>query len=1083
MKPLKLTMQAFGSYGKKTEIDFTVPAQNLFLISGDTGAGKTTIFDAIVFAIYGEASSSSNKKNGVELQSHFAAQGTEPFVELWFEEEKTGSAGLFQVRRVPRHYRPRKRGNGNPLERKESVSLILPDGKEYTGSQKEIDEKLIEITGLTKQQFMQVGMIAQGEFMELLRADSNRKKEIFRKLFETGLYGDIVEELKKRRTARLSEMERIRTVFQTVVSRVIIPDFYEEERSLKQVKEKILESDNLNVTDVEALMQYLKNLCEKLKTESREAGRHYEDKKRNRDLKRDAFVRAQDLLNTFEQMETAEKTLEACREREAEMIEIAGKILRIRSAFEIRSLYQRFRDAERLLKETESGLRTQKEALPELVEDSRKRAEEETIAREELDAELEQYAKTEERVRKALALMEEVLSGEERVKAEKEQLRLAEESASKTENDLKAFEAKEIQWRGQEKELSGIPAQFEIWKKRKESIDRLVTEIETVRNREKELILQRKKVEDTVSDYQSASIQYQEKLKEYNQNQKIFLDEQAGLLAAQLLPGKPCPVCGSMDHPEPCRLSAAHQELTRESIDSLAAEVAELNQNQNSCSTLAGSAKELLREKESRFIDLKKRLGEQMAEIFPDDADISDAGSAKSSGEMMMDPAFFDLGQAELIIRRHQLSNKKTGEQLREKLKTREQVLEFLENAEKNRNRLKQDYEMAEQEVRKTETGLAAAVASLKELKSRQEFLTKSEAEAVLISAAKERDEKRERFDQVRSSAQMARAAEEKADALICQYQEVLPIQIAELERRNLEYQRVMTEKQLSEREWLETTEYYNRAEADHLQEKLDEYRKRKATAEGVYEAARKTIGNQARPDIGKLELEKTEAEKQLLETEEQLVHLKELYKSNGEVYQELLPKMEERARITGEFSRIDSLYSRLGGKVTGSRMDIETFVQRYYLQRILYAANLRFREMSAGQFELRMVRGDRAGEGKNRGLDLMVYSAVTGREREIRTLSGGESFMAALSLALGMSDQIQENSSSVHLDIMFIDEGFGSLDDHSRNQAVKVLQQMAGGSKLIGIISQVTELKQEIEDQLLVSKDENGSHVRWQNS
>lgn len=161
--------------------------------------------------------------------------------------------------------------------------------------------------------------------------------------------------------------------------------------------------------------------------------------------------------------------------------------------------------------------------------------------------------------------------------------------------------------------------------------------------------------------------------------------------------------------------------------------------------------------------------------------------------------------------------------------------------------------------------------------------------------------------------------------------------------------------------------------------------------------------------------------------------------------------------------------------------MDLETFVQRYYLERILHSANRRFQEMSAGQFELRMRDMDMAGVGKNRGLDLMVYSAVTGKEREVRTLSGGESFMAALSLALGMADQIQESAASVNLDVMFIDEGFGSLDEHSRDKAVRVLQEMAGGSKMIGIISHVTELKQEIEDQLIVEKDDQGSHVRWQ--
>ena len=161
--------------------------------------------------------------------------------------------------------------------------------------------------------------------------------------------------------------------------------------------------------------------------------------------------------------------------------------------------------------------------------------------------------------------------------------------------------------------------------------------------------------------------------------------------------------------------------------------------------------------------------------------------------------------------------------------------------------------------------------------------------------------------------------------------------------------------------------------------------------------------------------------------------------------------------------------------------MDIETFVQRYYLEQILVNANARFREMSMGQFELRMVDLDRAGEGRNRGLDLSVYSYVTGREREVRTLSGGESFLAALSLALGMADQITAGRSSIHLDMMFIDEGFGTLDDRSLDQAVRTLRKMAGGSKLIGIISHVSELRQEMEDQLIVTKNDRGSHVKWQ--
>ena len=233
--------------------------------------------------------------------------------------------------------------------------------------------------------------------------------------------------------------------------------------------------------------------------------------------------------------------------------------------------------------------------------------------------------------------------------------------------------------------------------------------------------------------------------------------------------------------------------------------------------------------------------------------------------------------------------------------------------------------------------------------------------------------------------------------------------------------------------------------------------------------------------NLEQLLLQQNEAEAAWKKQQEVYDRYTEIYKTNLKVYEALMPKMNERSRIMEEHRRLDDLYNLLAGKVTGSRMDIETYVQRYYLERILYAANRRFLEMSVGQFELRMCDITKAGEGRNRGLDLMVYSNVTGKEREVRTLSGGESFMAALSLALGMADQIQQSSSAIHLDMMFIDEGFGSLDSHSRDQAVRVLQQMAGGSKLIGIISHVSELKQEIEDQLIVSKNEDGSSVRWQ--
>ena len=285
----------------------------------------------------------------------------------------------------------------------------------------------------------------------------------------------------------------------------------------------------------------------------------------------------------------------------------------------------------------------------------------------------------------------------------------------------------------------------------------------------------------------------------------------------------------------------------------------------------------------------------------------------------------------------------------------------------------------------------------------------------------------------------------------------------------------------MTETEWKELVETYRREASEELQKTVSAYHEKKAAAQAQKDSAQSAIGEEQKPVLEEIQMEKEAAEVEYLKKEKVYNQLCMDEKDDREIYEALASRLEERKAIVEEHARIDVLYRMTSGNVSGSRMDLETYVQRYYLEHILYAANRRFQEMSAGQFELRMYDLEKAGEGKNRGLDLMVYSTVTGKEREVRTLSGGESFMAALSLALGMADQIQQSSAAINLDMMFIDEGFGSLDEHSRNQAVRVLQEMAEGSRLIGIISHVSELKQEIEDQLIVGKDENGSHVKWQ--
>ncbi len=1062
MRPLVLTMQAFGSYAQRTLVDFTRPNQNLFLITGDTGAGKTTIFDAIVFAIYGEASSGNNKKDGTELQSQYADYETEPYVELTFSELSGTETKIYTVRRVPRHIRPLKKGSGT-REEKETVSLTMPDGSDYSRNQRETDDKLEKIVGLTKSQFMQVAMIAQGEFMEVLRADSNRKKEIFRKLFGTERFQEIVDELGLRRRAKLSEMEQIQTACRTETSHVVIPESYAGAERLKELKSRVLSAEKLNVTDMEALLNELEVLCDSLKKERDSAKADYDETSKARDEKRDAYTNAQILVQSFEQLEKAERELAECEASEEEMKGAARLIEEIRAAYEIKAVYQRYSDAEAAVADMEKKLSSLQDALPGLAGKYAETTAEETAARAAQEKQLEAFTKVSDRVEKAMEVFQKIHVAEEEVKARQDALMTAVEGAEKAQKALADFEAQERIWRKQADDLGDADILLERWTKKSEEAQEITREVAFAQSEQRDIGIWRIKVQEAQRDYETARENYRIKKEEYDRKREAFLDAQAGFIAQRLIPGKPCPVCGSTLHPHPCELSGEYEELTRESIEALAGQVSQLEQERAGKSTASGAAARLLTEKQSRYEDTIARLRRRMA---------------KSIGNV---PEELTVGQAEVLLADWKAEIAAEGESLREKADRLVQVQECLRDADIQRTKRKTDFETALQKSADAKAGLACAGAALKGLEEQREYLTEEEAEAALAAAKLAKEGTDTAYQAAHSAAQRAKTEKENAQAWIRQACEALPGLREKRDGCKAAYGEILAEKEIARFCWKEITAQYGREEAGFLQTKLEAHSRRKASATGAAQTARIAIGDRKKPVIEELEMVKDEAERRLSEVQTALEQVKEVYRVNQSAYHALAPRMEERSRVIQEYARIDSLYNRLAGKVTGARMDIETFVQRCYLQRILYAANIRFRKMSAGAFELRMVGEDQAGEGKNRGLDLMVYSFVTAQEREVRTLSGGESFMAALSLALGMADQIQENAASINLDIMFIDEGFGSLDEHSRDQAVRVLQQMAGGSKLIGIISHVTELKQEIEDQLLVSKDEEGSHIRWQ--
>ena len=1061
MRPIRLTMQAFGSYGTCTEIDFTRPNQNLFLITGDTGSGKTTIFDAIVFALYGEASSVSNKKSGEELQSQFAPADREPFVELTFSETRNGEPLEYVVRREPRHIRPARRKGAADQVVSEKVSLTMPDGKEYPP--KETDEKLVEIVGLNKGQFMQVAMIAQGEFMELLRADSNRKKEIFRKLFHTGLYQEISDALAARRREKMAAMDEIRSVCRLEAGRIVIPEEAGDQERLIESRRRILNAEKLHVTDLEALTEELEKMCACQQTSVDETEEAFRKSGKVRDEKRDAWTAAKALTDSYIRLEEAVRILEECENQAAGMASAEVLAGQIEAACEIQTAWKRFEDASGTWEETKRKKADREAALPVLQEAA--------IAKEALEKQAEETARealsgltgTQERVRRALENFRKIREAEKNLEQAGAAVEQAGKEEAKAREAQQEYDERTAAWRQQAEDLEGTERQLALWEARQREAASINDDITQLRQEQQEARKQQKAAEAAVQEYKEMYDRYARKRAEAERCRRNFLDSQAGVLAGTLREGEPCPVCGSVHHPRPFTLTEGQEAPAREEVEKLAQEADQLDQLSQEKALAARAAQELQKEKKENLERSGKKLRARM-----------ETALELAAGETSPQQLFDQLKEWEKILQAE-------GEKLKDDWKKLKKIQEALKNSEQKRTELRKEAETASVKASEARQRKAAAASVLESLLLVKEFSDEAEARGILAQASLKKEQADQLLENARKDARQAKAGKEQCETLIREYEAVLPGQETEKKSRFTSYEAVMMEKGMDETAWRQTVREHKAAEAREYREKVSAWQRKKAQAEGLREGACREIGERPRPDTVRLEEEMKAAQKVSDGLAARLEKQKEALRINTDAARSLLPRKEERNRVAAEYERIESLFERLAGKRTGSRMDLETYVQRYFLQRILHSANRRFLEMSAGQFELRMIGEEAAGEGKNRGLDLMVFSVVNGKEREVRTLSGGESFMAALSLALGMADEIQESRSAIHLDMMFIDEGFGSLDDHARAQAVRVLQQMAGSSRLIGIISHVTELKQEMEDQLLVTKDENGSHVRWQ--
>lgn len=1072
MKPILLTMQAFGSYGEKTEIDFQ-KGGDFFLISGDTGSGKSTIFDAMMFALYGEVSTvginKDKKKNEKldEMLSQFVdVQKTKPYASLVFTAYQHGQEETYTVRRTPRYTRPAKRGDAKLQDERETVELLMPDGSQYPGKLSETNRKIEELVGLTADQFRKVVMIAQGEFMDFLRAGSKEKTELLRDLLKTDYYYQLSERLKTLAKDKNTAAKTLRANMSFFAGRAVTEGLPEEDaQALEAAKGTVIKAaEKLQPEQVDALVEVLSGVCARLQLQQGELTQQQTSAQKDRDACMKQIEAAQPLMQRFKELEDAEKTLQECAAQADEIEKKRGLIGKIRDAWVIEPKYQRMKDARDALTNAQTELAAKQQELPRLKQtatDAKTCYQQTEKAQQDATAH-ESEVKT--KVKDALKTFDALEEAEKALRQAEEADTKAKANAESAKKALDDFKHQEDAWRKQEAELQGAEAAYEVCKQQNQQYRDLKKSLEDLHGNQKDVQEKARQAAAAKDAYASATQKYQRAQNEYDDYRLAFLNAQAGLLARELAPGKPCPVCGALEHPAPCQLTQENQQLNRE----------QLERRRKAADDAAKAQEEKAKESESAQVKLTER--QKAAE----EAERKLVENAKNIRENVPMATAADV-EAMLTAWLPELQS--ASKSVQAKVDALKKVRENLDGAKAEREKLEKAAADAQETAKSTTVKKAEAEKTWnlhQEELSSSAYRTREDAVAQRTQAQEAKQKAEAAASQAAEKERQAQKAETECTARIQQLDAEMPQKQANAEEFNQQYQQTMAERSLDETQWQALTANYDAEEPDRLQKEVSDFDQKKNTAETQCTTAQSAIAGREKPDMAKLEAASKAAESALKEAADALEAAKHLRLNNEKVLEDLREGREPLAEACKAANTAQHLSDVMAGTESGNRMNLETFVQRSYMEKILCDANRRFRDMSNGQFELKLINVEDAGEGKNKGLDLEVLSIVTDKTRSVNTLSGGESFMAALSLALGMADQIQAATAAIHLDVMFIDEGFGSLSDNARNEAVNILKEMAGKQRQIGIISHVSELKDEIENQLIVKKDDRGSHISW---
>ncbi|MGI9895629.1 AAA family ATPase [Vibrio natriegens] len=1008
MKPIKLTMQAFGPFAKTETIDFEKLGNNpLFLINGPTGSGKTSILDAICFALYGETT--GNERQGIQMRCDLATADLPTEVTLDFSLH----GKVYRVTRAPEQEAPKARGDGMTVKKHTASLYELGDSEKLiTSKTTQVKTEITNIIGLTETQFRQVMVLPQGKFRELLLASSKEREEIFGQLFQTDIYKKIEYALKDKASA----ISKAKNEFDNQIRGALQVAGVSSEEELIQQKESVSEQLEQEKKSEQACLEKLNTIKSELQ-------------------------KAQALSAEFTRREQAEASLKLHLKNSEAIDARQQRLEKAKSASKIELQYVAVQNA-----------KTQSQELTQKISSLSHNLTEATNVAEGKEAELKTAKQNVEQVPQ-LTQLQFNLEGMKEKLIEKVDL---EAKIANGLQEKQQFETKLQQYIALKEKLTqeaqqgqktldqarvdvALVASVDAEIKQKQ---RLLQDIQKLSGLKQELAKHDALTSSKKQNLEQAKQAYVSAQQSADRLELKWHNAQAAVLAQRLQTGEACPVCGSCEHPHPAQFS--EEEVTKEQVQTARAQERAAQTSYNQLNNQLEQHYVVARQYQKQLDDLSEELGEHATtEAVQIQAEL------QSAHEKLQRLTAIDIAQLE-----------KNVEQLNQRCVVGETKINELQN------------QMAANEstIKANQDQLSKLLANIDPKYGSVEVLEQE------ITQTKDQIQRlNNNLESAQSQLQQAMLAKSNIESQLTTNKQWLAESELKLNEAKSNWQKALGESRFKDEE----TYLQSKATEQELQswqQEIDQFKQTQIKLEQTLSDLKLALQDIEKPDIEVINANLNIQQQHYVESRNKLDSVRSIFERLEKVRSDIASLHDKNSKLEDEYKVFGTLYDVASGK-TGSRISLHRFVLGVLLDDVLIQSSQRLSLMSKGRYILaRKTEGFKGAAG--RGLDLVVEDGYTGKMRDVATLSGGESFMAALALALGLSDVVQSYSGGIRLDTLFIDEGFGSLDPESLDLAIQTLVDLQQTGRMIGVISHVSELKEQMAQRIDVEPSRVGSTV-----